>query len=111
METGMTLALLNQTDEIAILAKNYSRSGVYFESQRKLRRGTVIVLRAMDCANENNFPTSIPRPFFCTGVVPESKACRELRFPTVAWVTRCDKLAIAGRERYGVAADNLRLTD
>ena len=111
MEIGMTLALLNRTDEHAILTKNYSRCGIYFETPRNFRRGTVIVLRPMDCELHRARRGDTVLPFFCTGEPPQSKACRELRFPTVARVIRCNKLDVPGRERYGVAADNLRLTE
>jgi hypothetical protein len=111
IDVGMTLTLLNKTDEYAILTKNYSRCGIYFETKHNFKRGAMIVLRPIDCEHQNDRSPNAPLPFFCTGALPVSKACRELRFPTVARVTRCHKLEIPGRERYGVAADNLRLTD
>jgi hypothetical protein len=102
----MTYTRLNATGGHAVIAKNYSRSGMFFESETNLPPGTDIVLRPMDCEGPDTSGADIPKPYFCSGTVPTAGPCLELRFHTIATVQRCVALENPDAPpRYGIAVD------
>lgn len=108
--TGMIFTLLNETEEHIAIAKNYSRSGMFFESDRDLRIGTSVVLRPLDCGTESDGDSGLPRPYYCAGKAVPTEACRELRIHTVAKVNRSTNLGSRnGIPRYGIAVEFLQL--
>lgn len=104
--TVMICTLLNETEGRTVIAKNYSRSGMFFESDQDLHIGTSVVLRPSDCGTESEGDSGLPRPYYCAGKPTPAEACQELRFHTVAKVNRSMNLGTPdGRPCYGIAVD------
>lgn len=104
--TGMTYTRLNATEDHTVIAKNYSRSGMYFESETDLPPGADIVLRPLDCEGPGQSAADMPKPYFCSGTVPASGPCLELRFHTIATVRRSVALESPdSAKRYGIAVN------
>jgi hypothetical protein len=100
-------SFINQTKQHAAVARNYSRFGMYFESNRPLSPGTNIVIRTLGCDTAGNrYGGSFDR-----GPAADdrkdtqlpSEACWELKTLVVAEVKRCVNSKDLNREKYGVA--------
>ena len=106
-DTGIVYSFFNQTKQHAAVARNYSRYGMYFESDRALPPGTTIVIRTLDCetADDNRYGSSFekgPAAYYCKDTQLPSEACRELKTLVVAEVNRCENCKGLNRERYGI---------
>ena len=102
--------LRGHADQIVTL-RNYSARGIYFESGRSIRPGTLIVLREIDAADRLHWEVSSPPAQYATSRT-DPKACAEYRSHTLAKVQHCRQLD--GRDdspRYGVGAAIQILTD
>lgn len=107
----MHCSLLHGYADQIVTLRNFSSSGIYFESGRNLRPGTLIVLRTMDAADMFFSEASSPAAQYATSP-SDPKACAEYRSHTVAKVQHCRQLD--GRDdspRYGVGAAIQFLTD
>lgn len=105
-DTGIVYSFFNQTEQHAALARNYSRFGIYFESDRPLPPGTTIVIRTLDCETaDNRYGSSFergPAAYYCKNTQPPSEECQELKTLVVAEVNRCENCKDLNRERYGI---------
>lgn len=105
-DTGIVYSFFNQTEQHAAVARNYSRFGIYFESNRPLPPGTTIVIRTLDCEiTDNRYGSSFergPAAYYCKNTQPPSEACQELKTLVVAEVKRCENCKDLNRERYGI---------
>ena len=105
-DTGILYSFFNQTEQHAALARNYSRFGIYFESDRPLSPGTTIVIRTLDCETaDNRSGSSIergPAAYYCENNPPPSKECQELKTLVVAEVNRCENCKDLNRKHYGI---------
>ena len=105
-DTGIVYSFFNQTEQHAALARNYSRFGIYFESDRPLPQGTTIVIRTLDCeTTDNRYGSSFekgPAAYYCKKTLPPSKECQELKTLVVAEVNRCENCKDLNMERYGI---------
>ena len=105
-DTGIVYSFFNQTEQHAALARNYSRFGIYFESDRPLPPGTTIVIRTLDCeTTDNQYSSSFergPAAYYCKDTQLPSEACQELKTHVVAEVKRCENCNDLNRERYGI---------
>jgi len=105
-DTGVVYSIFNQTEQHAAVARNYSRFGMYFESDRPLTPGTTIVIRTPGCDTaEEYYGGSFeggPAAYFCKDTRPTSEVCRELKILVVAEVKRCEDHSDENRERYGI---------
>jgi hypothetical protein len=105
-DTGILYSIFNQAEQHAAVARNYSRYGMYFESDRPLTPGTTIVIRIPDCDTANNrHGSSIetgPAAYYCKDTQLPSEACRELKTLVVAEVKRCENCKDLDRERFGI---------
>ena len=105
-DTGIVYSFFNQTEQYAALARNYSRFGIYFESDRPLPPGTTIVIRTLDCETaDNRHGSSIergPAAYYCKNSQPFSEECQELKTLVVAEVNRCENCEDQNRKHYGI---------
>lgn len=105
-DTGIVYSFFNQTEQHAALARNYSRFGIYFESDRPLSPGTIIVIRTLDCEITDNLDGSSfeggPAAYYCKKTPQPSKECQELKTLVVAEVNRCENCKDLNRKHYGI---------
>jgi len=105
-DTGIVYSFFNQTEQHAALARNYSRFGIYFESDRPLPPGTTIVIKTLECETANNRDGSSfergPAAYYCKNTQPPSEECQELKTLVVAEVNRCENCKDLNREHYGI---------
>jgi len=105
-DTGVVYSFFNQAELHAALARNYSRFGMYFESDRPLTPGTIIVIRTPDCDTADEYHGRSfeggSAAYFCKDTRQTSKECRELKTLVVAEVKRCEDHSEVKRERYGI---------
>ena len=84
------------------MARNYSRSGMYFESDTPLAPGTTIVIRPLGCdAAAGNYAKG-PVPYYCRDSRLNTGPCREIKLLVTAQVKRCDKINDS-KEFYGIS--------
>jgi len=105
-DTGIVYSFFNQTEQHAAVARNYSRFGMYFESDRPLPPGTTIVIRTLGCNNASDRDGgSFERgsaAYYSKDTQLTSEVCRELKTLVVAEVNRCENCKDLNRERYGI---------
>ena len=105
-EIGIVYSFFNQTKQHAAVARNYSRFGMYFESDRPLPPGTTIVIRMLGCDIANvQYGSSFergPAADYCKDTQLPSEACQELKTLVVAEVKHCENCKDLNRERYGI---------
>lgn len=105
-DTGIVYSFFNQTKQHAAVARNYSRFGMYFETDRPLPPGTTIVIRTLDCDVADNRDGSSfergPAAYYCKDTQLPSEACQELKTSVVAEVKRCENCKDLNREHYGI---------
>lgn len=108
-DTGIVYSFFNQTKQHAAVARNYSRFGMYFESDRPLPPGTTIVIRTLDCNNAGDRDGGSfergPAAYYCKDNQLTSEVCRELKTLVVAEVNRCENCKDFSRERYGIGVN------
>lgn len=110
-DVSMHCSLLHGHADQIVTLRNFSVGGVYFESGRTIRPGTLIILRAMDAADRFHSEGSSPSAQYATSP-SDPEACADYRSHTVARVQRCRQLD--GQDdspRYGVGAAIQFLTD
>jgi len=111
-DTGIVYSFFNQTERHAAVARNYSRFGIYFESDRPLPPGTTIVIRTLDCeTTDNRYGSNFergPAAYYCKNTQPPSEECQELKTHGVAEVKRCENCKDLNRKRYGIGAQYIR---
>ena len=105
-DTGIVYSLLNKTEQRAAAARNYSKFGMFFETDRPLPTGTTIVIRTLGCditgSRIGNGFESGPAPFYCRDAQPPSDSCKQLKNLVVAEVKRCENCKDLNREYYGI---------
>ena len=104
-DSGIVYSFFNQTAQHAAVARNYSRYGMYFESDRTLSPGTIIVIRNFGCDTDNRYSNrfeSGPVAYFCKDTQLLSEACQELKMLVVAEVKRCENCKDLNSEHYGI---------
>ena len=103
-DTGIGYSFFNHTKQHAAVARNYSRSGMYFESDRPLPPGTTIVIRTLDCETaDNRYGSSFergPAAYYCKDAQLPSEACQDLKTLVVAEVKRCENCKDLNRMHY-----------
>jgi hypothetical protein len=105
-DTEIVYSFFNQTKQHTAVARNYSRFGMYFETDRPLPLGTTIVIRTQCCdIADSQYGSTFergPAPYYCKDVQLPSEACQELKTLVVAEVKRCDYCKELNREHYGI---------
>ena len=102
-DTTINFSYFNRVEKYSALARNYCHSGMYFETDRALATGVIILIRPEPCPE--NMPDNKSAPIYCTSRAADSAACQELKTLVTAQVKRCDKLSAESTYRYGVAVE------
>jgi hypothetical protein len=109
-DTGIFYSFLNKAERHAAVARNYSRYGMYFESDTPLAPGTTIVVRPLGCDAAGDPPAGSfakgPLPFYCGVARLMPEPCGELKSLVTAQVKRCEKINDK-TERYGIGVHYL----
>ena len=108
-DVSMTCSHVNQNDGRIVTVKNYSSSGMYFESDEAALIGSFVVLRTVEAHEVETLasPTDPIFPFSMESTDP--RACRGYRSHTVAKVVRC--LKVVETTRFGIGAEIMMLSD
>jgi len=105
-DVGIVFSYLNKTERYAGVARNYSRFGMYFEADRVLSPGTLIVIQPLSCEDAGNIGAASSKdslaPSYCAGRGPNAGTCRQLKNLVVAQVKWCGKVDVPEPERYGI---------
>jgi hypothetical protein len=110
-DVSMHCARLHGAADHLITVRNFSSRGVYFESERAIQSGALVVLRTIDAGDYLALgPNAALSPFAIGPDDPE--VCTGYRSHTLVTVQRCVKLnGHEGVPRYGVGAAIQILTD
>ena len=108
-DVNMTCSHLNKNDNQIVTVRNYSGSGIYFESNEEALIGSFIVLRTVGAHEMEGRASPSEYPFQFTIENSDSQACWGYRSHTVAKVIRCNKVDDA--TRFGIGAQALFLSD
>ena len=103
-DIAITFSLFNKTKQNQGIARNVSRSGIYFETTRKLSPGMLLVIRNNAVATASR-TTSATDAILSNIDMPE--LCREMKNQVVGEVKRCLKIMEGAKPRYGVAVSYL----
>jgi len=106
---SMTYAHLNENDDRIVTVRNYSSTGVYFESDEEAVVGSFVVIRAPGPHDERVPDSPSEDPFQFTIEHTDPGACWGYRSHTVARVIRCNK--VADTTHFGVGAEVLILSE
>lgn len=108
-DVSMTCAHLNQNDDRIVTVRNYSSTGLYFESDEEALIGSFVVIRTPG-SHDVGVPASPSEPpFQFTIEQSDPRACLGYRSHTVARVIRCNKVDDA--THFGVGAEILILSE
>ena len=99
-------SFINKTDKHVAVVRNYSRFGMYIESDKSLSPGTIIVIRTLGCKGPNelkaNDPEKSPAAFYCKDADLSPGPCRELKSLVTAEIKRCARILNSPVPRYGI---------
>ena len=99
-DIAITFSLFNKTKPNDGIARNISRSGIYFETTRKLSPGMLVVIRNKGTwiSDHDSLKDGVILPQNAA-----SKSCRDLKNLVVGEVKRCLTIEEGIKPRYGVA--------
>jgi len=104
-DIGMGCSPLNSNVERPVTVRNFSESGLFFETAVKMMPGTYIVLRSIGAneASDGTMGSAGPQYALDAG---DPDVCSLFRSHTMAKVQRCERLGESvDLPRYGVAAE------
>ncbi len=111
-DTGIVYSFINKLERHAAVARNYSRLGMYFESDNPLALGTIIVIRTLTCEAADDLGAGSiekgPAPYYCKDSHLAPEPCREIKSLVTAQVKRCEKTTVRGGEGYGIGVQFVR---
>ena len=109
-DISMTYAHLNENDDRMVTVRNYSSTGVYFESDEEALVGSFVVIRASGPHDVGVPDAPSEDPFQFTIEHTDPGACWGFRSHTVAKVVRCSRVG-DDAIRFGVGAEVLILSE
>ena len=110
-DVGMGCALLNGNVERPVTVRNFSSSGLFFETAVQIVPGTYVVLRSLGPNETSDTTMGSAGPQYALDD-EDPEVCSLFRSHTVAKVQRCELLGnTADSTRYGVAAEIQRWND
>lgn len=105
-DTDIIYSFINKTENHAAVARNYSRLGMYLESNSPLTPGTIIVIRTLGCREPDDTdaddPERNPASFYCKSAGLSPGPCRDLKSLVTAEVKRCENIPNSPEPRYGI---------
>ena len=105
-ELSISVSYLNKTEQHTGLTRNYSRFGLYFESEKTLAPGTLIVIRTTNSLFSRASPEQGSTQEQSAGERGDGgRACREMKSLVTAQVKRCVENADPHARRYGIAVE------
>ena len=106
-EASIVYSFFNQMEQFDAVARNFSRFGMYFESDSSLSPGTIILVKALGCeaqgADGANKSARGSAQANCQQSRLSPDSLRELKAVVTAQVKRCETLLGAQGPRYGIA--------
>ena len=110
-DVGMHCTLLNGQVTRPVTLRNFSGSGLFFETAVQILPGTFIVLRSMNANDAGEHHMGSAGPQYASHA-DDPEACSLFRSHTVAKVQRCEPIDDPHDSlQYGVAAEIQLLTD
>jgi hypothetical protein len=111
---AISFSQLNKAENYVGITQDFSRSGMFFHSSRKLKSGACIVILPLDCHSRDHAwgdgACQKVASAICASTENSSTACRNFVNMVTAKVTRCEALGTTGLLPYGVAVDYIRPT-
>jgi hypothetical protein len=99
-------SFINKSEQHAAVARNYSRFGMYFESNAPLTPGTTVIIRTLGCDTASDPDAGSfehgPSPFYCQDSQTTVDPCRDLKSLVTAEVKRCETRQSPSGESYGI---------
>lgn len=102
-DTSISFATFNKKKQYQALTRNYCRTGMYFEAEKRLQPGLIIQIRPVDCTAEHQ--AGKVAPYYCTKVLPGEPSCLELKTLVLAQVRRCTIISDVRPYRYGIGVE------
>ncbi len=106
-DTRIFFSIFNSSAHHEAVARNYSGFGMYFESDRSLSPGTVILIKTLGCDDPGDREAGsfegAPVPYYCRDFRLSSEACRDLKSIAVAEVRRCEICRGNCRGHFGIS--------
>jgi len=111
---AITFSQINKREHYVGVAQDFSRSGMFFRSSRKLKPGTCIVILPLNCQSTDLLwgdgeCGTVAAAICAIPNAPDQKSKSFINMVT-AQVTRCEFLEDAQSLRYGIAVDYIRPT-
>lgn len=108
---GMHCTLLNGNVDRLVTVRNFSETGLFFETTVQIIPGAYIVLRSISADEATDDFMTSAGPLYSLDF-DDPDVCSLFRSHTVARVQRCELIGDYDESsRYGVAAEIQRLTD
>lgn len=111
---AITFSHLNKEEHYVGIAQDFSRSGMFFRSSRKLKPGTCIVILPLNCHSTDllwgDGECGSVAASICAATDAASERCKNFINMVTAQVTRCESLDDDQSLRYGIAVDYIRPT-
>lgn len=104
-DIAMRCGLLNGNVVQAVTLRNFSGSGLFFETEEQMMPGSYIVIRSAVASETSSTAIGSTGPQYALHA-DDPEVCALFRSHSVAKVQRCERLeGIYGSPRYGVAAE------
>lgn len=104
--TAIMYGFFNRQTRYLGVAKDFSKYGMYFVTDRPLTAGAMIVIRPLDCnASNKRWNSQTGKDLasvYCSGGMPMSEGCKKLEAVVVAEVKRCEKKENSDPFNYGI---------
>jgi hypothetical protein len=111
---AITFSCLNKEAHYIGIARNISRSGMFFRSSRKLKPGTCIVILPLDCRATDllwgNGDHGMMAASLCAIEGGPNQNLKHFINMVTGKVTRCEHLDTGDLPAYGIAVDYIRPT-
>jgi len=113
-DNAITFSHLNKIEHYVGIAQDFSRSGMFFRSSRKLKPGTCIVILPLHCHSTDflwgDGECGSVAASICAATDAASEKHKNFITMVTAQVTRCESLDDDQALRYGIAVDYMRPT-
>lgn len=110
-DVGMHCSFLHENANQFVTVRNFSNNGLYFESDRQMQPGALIVLRSMNAADHQLIDAFGKGPQFSMNA-DDPPVCTTYKSHLLAVVRRCSKLEKDGdKAMYGIGAKIQIFTD
>lgn len=111
---AITYCHINKEEHYIGIARNVSRSGMFFHTSRKIKPGNCIVILPLDChAPDLLWGDGEHGEIAESYCAVENRTDEDIRHfvnMVTAQVTRCESIQNEGKLRFGIAVDYLRPT-